>query len=81
MGLKNGVVSLLGINKLSIKLQIYTFGINNEGAKSMKEHSLWLAIKQVLEDTGATNEEKLERIETYIEVHELNNKPSMSDMD
>lgn len=46
----------------------------------MEEHSLWLAIKKVLEDEKATNEEKLERIDAYIEVHELNNKPSMSDM-
>jgi hypothetical protein len=46
----------------------------------MKEHSLWYSIKKVIEDKNATNEEKLDRIETYIEVHELNNKPSMSDM-
>lgn len=46
----------------------------------MKEHSLWLSIKKVIEDKNATNEEKLERIQTYIEVHEVNSKPSMSDM-
>lgn len=46
----------------------------------MKESSLWLSIKKVIEDKNATNEEKLDRIETYIEVHEMNNTPSMSDM-
>lgn len=47
----------------------------------MKEHTLWLSINKILEDENSTIEEKLKRIETYIEVYKMNNTPSMSDMD
>lgn len=46
----------------------------------MKEISLWYSINKVIEDKEATNEEKLERIEIYLEVYKSNNKQSMSDM-
>jgi hypothetical protein len=46
----------------------------------MKENTLWLAIKKVIEDKEVTDEQKLERIETYLEVYETNSRQSMSDM-
>lgn len=46
----------------------------------MKEYKLWLSIKKILEDKNSTNEQKLERIETYIEVHEQNSQISLSDV-
>jgi hypothetical protein len=51
-----------------------------EGGYIMKENVLWLAIKKVIEDKKATDEQKLERIGTYLEVHEANSRQSMSDM-
>jgi hypothetical protein len=46
----------------------------------MEENTLWLAIKNVVEDKESTDEQKIERIETYLEVYETNSRQSMSDM-
>lgn len=46
----------------------------------MKKPSLLSAIKKVIENKEITNEEKLDRIETYLEIEEGNSRQSMSDM-
>jgi hypothetical protein len=45
-----------------------------------KYDDLWTAISKVIKDRGLEDWEKLERIETYLEVYAINNTPSMSDM-
>lgn len=51
------------------------------GEKMDKKYDdLWTAISKVIKDRGLEDWEKLERIETYLEVYAINNTPSMSDM-
>jgi hypothetical protein len=49
--------------------------------KKDKYDDIWTALTKVIKDNTATDKDKLERIETYLEVYADINTPSFRDME